>query len=608
MANVEGKAQVSNFVGGLVTDFHELNQPQNTTVDEDNCDLDRKGSRRRRLGIDFEPGYEVSDVTWSTSALAGYYLGNQTWEAVNNDGSKNFLVVQIGPKLYYYDLSVDPVSSGLMPFTTDLTAHKFSGAVSDIDVAATQASITSGKGIIFVCGGKLTPFYVQYHEDTNTITEVELDVRVRDLKLQSGETDFELQPTSIDYKKRYDYFNQGWYITNMFAGIPGEDRLITEPLLDFYYTNYSHYTTTMTNAYPPLSKAWWIGQAAADGDKHNHIRFDISWYKTPYVGNLLAPLGHYIVDPFNIDRSSVSGVAGFTIEQSNDRPTAIAFYAGKVFYGWKNQILFSQTLIDDFGVAAKCYQSADPTAQDINNLVATDGGVIPLQYSGAIVTMVPFENSLLIFCTNGVWALGGGNIGSGFAADGFALYKISSVGALSSRSVVLVDGTPTWWSKIGIYMIASSQSKQGFSAENMLKDKAQLFYDAIPGVSKLFAAGAYDRLKKVIVWIFNGLTTPIDGNSYFCNRCLNFDTLLGAFFPYTLSDLSDLTPRVADVFPLFDVSTSTVSEDVVDALGANVVDALGADVTVNDTVIGNFDNQSNIGVKFLTFTKEIVSG
>lgn len=608
MANVDGKVQINNFVGGLVTDFHELNQPQNTTIDEDNCDLDRKGSRKRRLGIDFETDYELSDDNWSSAEITDIYLGNSVWEAVNNDGNRDFLVVQVGSTLYYYDMAVEPVSAGALAFSTDLTDHKFSDAVTDAEVAASGVSIASGKGVIFVCGEKLTPFYVEYDEDAGTITETDLDLRIRDFKLQSDATDYEDEPTSIDYRLRYDYFNQGWYKTNIYVGEAGYDTLITEPLLDFYYSRFGGWTKPKVAAYPPLSKIWWIGQATPDGDKHNHIRFDISWYVTPYVGNLLAPLGHYIVDPFNVDRSGVSGVDGFDIEQSNDRPTAVAFYAGKVFYGWKNQIFYSQTLLEDFTVAAKCHQQADPTAEDINNLIATDGGVIPLQYSGEIIAMVPYENSLLIFCTNGVWALGGSTVGQSFSADSFGLYKISSVGAISQRSVVLIDGVPFWWSKLGIYAIMSTQSKQGFEVKNILDKKAQLFYDAIPGVSKLYASGAYDYLKKVIVWVYNNDDTAIDSNVYFCNRVLNYDVLLSAFFPYTLSDLPDLTPRVADVFARSNVSRETTTVNVVDSLGVVVTDSGGNNVTVDVITLGNLDNQNNIGVKFLTFAKEIVSG
>lgn len=606
MPRIQSKVTVNNFVGGLVTDFHELNTPVNVTVSEDNCDLDRKGSRKRRLGIDFEPGYELSTDSWSLAVIDSLYLGDQVWESVNNEGNQNFLVVQVGSKLYYYDMTKDPVSSGLLPFTTDLTTHKATSAITNDQIASDGVSIASGKGVIFICGSVLTPFYVTYNADTNTITETEIDIKIRDLKLQSGVTDYEDAPKDIDYKLKYDYFNQGWY----YSKILDVDHKSYDSVLDLYYYREKLAPNSGFSHYPPLCKSWWVGKVNAvnGGIPDTFQTFAPLVYDAVYTGNLLAPLGHYIVDPFNIDRSGVSGIAGFQIEQSPDRPTSTAFYAGKVFYGWKNQIFFSQTLIDDLGVSGKCYQQADPTAESINNLVATDGGVIPLQYSGEIIAMVPYENSLIVFCTNGVWAISGGSVGQGFSADSFSIYKITSVGAISPRSVISVDGTPFWWSKIGIYMLTSTPAKQGFNVENICKDKIQLFYDAIPGTSKLTATGAYDRLRKIVVWIYNGNTDPIDGNVYFCNKVLNYDTLLGAFFPYTISDLTSLTPRVADVFALLDVSTTLETVDVTDGAGNIVVDSLGAAVTVQETILGNFDNQSSIGVKFLTFAKEITGG
>lgn len=606
MPRIQSKVTVNNFVGGLVTDFHELNTPANVTVSEDNCDLDRKGSRKRRLGIDFEPGYELSTDSWTLADLDSFYLGNQVWESVNNDGNQNFLVVQVGSKLYYYDMTKDPVSSGLLPFTTDLTGHKAYSAVTNARIASSGVSIASGKGVIFISGEILIPFYVTYDADTNTITETEIDIKIRDLKLASGATDYEAIPTTMDYKLNYDYFNQGWYYNK----ILDVDHNKYSSVLELYYVREALSPNAGYRHYPPLSKSWWAGKVHAlhDSVPDSFETFAPLVYDSIYTGNFLAPLGHYIVDPFNVDRSGVSGIAGFEIEQSPDRPSCVAFYAGKVFYGWKNQIFFSQTLLEDFSVSGKCYQQADPTAEYINDLVATDGGVIPLQYSGEIIAMVPFENSLIVFCTNGVWAISGGSVGQGFSADGFSIYKITSVGAISPRSVISIDGTPCWWSKIGIYLLNSSPGKQGFSVDNICKDKVQLFYDAIPGTSKLTATGAYDRLRKIIVWIYNGSTDAIDGNVYFCNKVLNFDTILGAFFPYTISDLTELTPRVADVFALLDVSTSTETVDVTDAAGNTVTDSLGAAVTVNETVLGNFDNQSSIGVKFLTFSKEITGG
>ena len=594
MARTQGKATVNNFVGGLVSDFHELNQPQNTTVDEDNCDLDRKGSRKRRLGIDYENGFTLSDDSWALNTFGTFYTKASTWESVENNGNRNFLVVQVGNMLYFYDLAIEPLSSGILPFTVNLDDFR---VPSYYTTSPYEANVASGKGALFVVGEAFEPFYIKYDVDANDITTTQLTLKIRDLDLQDHDMGLTDQFTTLTIQQKYDLFNQGWYSKCPAAGDPNSPT-DGEPVFDWYFHK--------KHKYPQKAKSWWVGKRV--GISTGATIFDPTEYDTVYVGSTLAPLGSYILDAFNQDRSKASGIAGLPVVQESSRPTSVAFASGRVFYGFKNKLYFSQVIIDDFTVAEYCYQEADPTAEKINDLIATDGGVVPLQASGNIVAMVPFENSLIVFSTNGVWAVSGSTMGQGFSADGFSIYKITSVGAISSRSVISVDGTPCWWAKIGIFILQSDPAKQGFAVQNILKDKLQLYYDAIPGASKLYATGAYDRRKKVITWAYNSGTDPIDGNPYFCDRLLNYDLILSAFYPYTLAELPTNTPRVADVFALYDVSQSTEEENVVDESGAIVVDEALDDVTTDVIIIGNFDNELNIGIKFLTFAKEIVGG
>ena len=54
---------VNTFVRGLVTEANELTFPENASVDELNCELERAGNRRRRLGFKIEDNDTPS--TWT---------------------------------------------------------------------------------------------------------------------------------------------------------------------------------------------------------------------------------------------------------------------------------------------------------------------------------------------------------------------------------------------------------------------------------------------------------------------------------------------------------------------------------------------------------------
>lgn len=569
----------------MISDCTELNNPPNTTIDEDNCDLDRKGSRKRRLGIDFEEGYQPSAESWSPDQWTDLYLKTFVWRSVAENGALNFLVAQAGHILMFYDMNSATISAGELPFTVDLDNFRTPAYYSTEQYGV---QMDAGKGALFVVGEAIEPFYVQYDPDTNTISTTEIVLKVRDLTRQDYTLGLTDQPTTLTPAQKYDLYNQGWGVSAIVTSHGGDT---VKPVLQDYFDDGE-------GKYPPLSKSWWVGKISDlnDGGK---TAFNPGEYDTAYVGNTLAPLGTYILEAFNKDRSEASGIAGLPIEQETSRPTAVAFGAGRVFYGFKNKVYYSQVILDDFTVAGNCYQSNDPTAEKLNDLLATDGGIVQIIDAGTIFKFQTFENSIFTFCSNGVWGIGGSTVGSGFSATDFSIYKVTETAALSPRSVISVLGTPLWWAKDGIYTLVGDPAKQGYSATNILEGKIQLYYNAIPPLSKLYATGCYDHLKKVITWIYNSETTVIGGNRYVCDKVLNYDTLLKAFYPYTLSSLEN-GPVVVDCFSALDVLASSTDENVVDELGNVVIDEALANVTVDTTVFGNSTNTTSL-LKFYTF-------
>lgn len=589
MPRQESKATVNNFIGGLVSDFHELNTPENVTVDELNCDLDRRGSRKRRLGMDFEEGSTSPVTTFTDATFATLYPSTFEWLGVAEDGNINFLVVQAGSFLSFFDLNFDPLSAGQLPFTVDLDDFR---APAYSTTAPYAVQMDHGKGALFVVGEAINPFFIQYDPVSNTITTTQLNLKIRDLKLQDNALKYTDQPTTLTFQQRYDLNNQGW---NAKANCEqASDEILHETnVLDFFFN--------FTGKYPEKSKSWWVG-------KHINIKFgadcfNCHQYNTAYFGNQLAPLGTYILDAFYQDRSAVSGIAGFSPEVDNSRPTAVAFGAGRVFYGFKNKIMFSQVIVDDFTVAERCYQQADPTAEKLNDLVATDGGIIQIIESATIVALKSFENAVFAYSANGVWALGGSAVGAGFSATDFSIYKVTEAGALSGRTFISMEGQPIWWSKLGIYTLQGDAAKQGYTAVNILEKKLQLFYNAIPPTSKLYAAGTYDKTKKVLTWIYNSVGTPIGGNPYCCDNILLFDLIFKSFYLYKISPSEGAnSPYIVSVFNVKDIQAVSSPEAVITELGNPVVAEDLTTVDANITVLGNAGN-TNSSIKFLTFFK-----
>jgi hypothetical protein len=585
----ETKATVNNFVGGLVSDFHELNQPPNTTTDEDNCDLDRKGNRKRRLGIDIENDFDTGPNTWTAAQFPTLYTKAYTWSAVNEDGSLNFKVVQGGSQLLFFDMNFDTLSNGRKSFSIDLATHKAPGYYTT-DSYGIQ--VASGKGALFVVGEAINPFYVQYNLDTDTITTTPITIRIRDLQLQDPLESYQNRPVSLTSEQTYDRYNMGWGVSASVDSTSTSNQGI-QPVMPWY--------RRITGHYPDKSKSWWLGKIL--NPSRGIENFQPENYDEVYVGNMLAPLGTFILDAFNKDRAAASGIAGLEVETEVSRPTAVAFMSGRVFYGFKNKVFFSQVLDDDFSRAGNCFQDADPTSEKISDLVATDGGMLQIIDSSGIVSFFVYENALFSFAINGIWAIGGSAVGGGFAATDFSVYKVTDVGLLSPRSILSVEGPPCWWSKLGIYMITPDPAKQGYGVTNLLEGKLQLFYNAIPPLSKARASGAYDSTKKNITWLYNSTTSDIADNPYVGDTLLNYDTILKAFYKYSVTEVTtpgQTSPYLVDVFNVNDIVLAITEEVVVDEALVDVVDEALATVTIQVGTPTNAGNTTS-SLKYLTF-------
>lgn len=553
MPRQKGSKIYADFSRGLITESTELTFPENATSDELNCDLPRKGGRTRRKGIEFENSYTYSAENLTTSSVRDDAIATGTWRSVAGNGRLNFIVVQVGSKLYFYDAGSIPLSAGLKSFTLNLATYKAPGASNPKD---SRCDFASGKGWLFVVSADIDPIYVAYDETSDTITAAKCNLEIRDLDGLDDGLEVDERPTTLSTEHKYNIFNQGWYVND----VRKEGGGSVEP--------YS-YLRSQQGIYPSNADVWWTMKGATGG-------FAQSYYNAIPRGSAEAPKGHYIVDPFYIDRSAVSGISGISVESTTSRPVAVAFYAGRAWWGGQkgtdiNGSLYYTQLLEDESKIGKCYQNADPVSEDINQLVDTDGGVLIISDIGNVLKMQHVGSSLIIFATNGVWEISGPD--GYFKASDFFVKKISSIGASSPQTIIDVDSIPIWWGETGIFSLARDQVSQNLNVVSLSDDTIKEFYQDIPALSRLYAQGIFDSINRRVIWMYSN-EAPTDGQYRFkYNRVLNFDVDKKAFFPWTVGELAADSPWVAGVVILPTVNEITQNYDVVDDLDEVIASA-----------------------------------
>lgn len=535
------------FVKGLITEASELTYPEDASINEDNCVIFRKGNRSRRLGIDFEDGNNIGSYGVSQEELAFSATKIYRWESVANNAEISFLVHQLGLTLYFYDLSASSVGQGLKPFTVDLSGFVASNADNP---GYSEVAMASGKGYLFVVGEKIEPFLIEYRPDSDTITTNRIYIQIRDFTGVEDNLANDEEPTTLSNAHKYNLMNQGWidphnegtgdtvsYFDNFgkLATYPGP----TTNVISSYFSAHGRY--------PGNNKQWWVARNSTDGS------FDPELLEKFFSGTNRAPRGHFIVDAFYIDRSSVSGVSGLPVESTQDRPVTVAFFAGRVWYALNSTVYFSQVL-DNKGKAGMCYQEADPTSEDISDLIATDGGVIPIPEMGRAVKLVPVGAGIVVFGNNGIWYVSGTD--SGFTATDISVSKLNPIGTESPNSIIEAEGQIFWWSKVGIMAMSQKQGMFGtvegvFDRTNISENTIQSFYvNDIPEEAKKTARGIYDPATNTIQWMFRSGNTP---HRFMFDRILNLDLTLQSFYPWTIETVGPyissafLTPNINEL-------------------------------------------------------------
>ncbi len=572
MANSVADKRYFNFTGGLNTEAGPLTYPPNTWQDGDNVVPHIDGSLHKRFAVNYENDYTLSPTGDSATTEQTAAFVSEEWNSVGGNGSRNFIVVQRGAALVFYVNSGTSISSTNKSFSLDLTLYKAPGNPNAAGLA--PISCVSCNGRLLVTSADTDPILVTYDEDTDTISHSAVTVTIRDLYGVTDNLSVNERPAGLSDAHHYNLLNQGWDDTKI--------------------NNYA----SNAGLYPSNAQVW---TAAKD----NSDDFDWALLDKQDFGTSPAPKGRFVLSLFRRNRTYVSSVPNIPSEDESYRPTTCAFFAGRAWYAGVRSsdistwVLFTQvaSTSDKFG---KCYQDADPTSEVVSDLVATDGGVIPIQDVGSVVKLQPLDNTLLVMADNGIWQISGG-LDSVFSASSYEVRKLSSAGCISAKSVVETESGILYWSHDGIYLLARNDAG-ALQVNSVSNTTVQSFYTAIPPTGRAYASGAYLREEKTVTWVFN--SDPLqDGitRRFKKNRMLSLDLRLKAFYPHTVSSITTLSPYMVDVFVTKPRTTVASLSDVVVGSDTVVVGSDTVEVNGNSAVLRNTE------LRFLTCAPQSAS-
>lgn len=525
MAQASAHKLYNNFALGLITEASPLSYAEGSTSDELNMNIYVGGNRSRRLGIDWQSTIPFGALR---SALAEEAVTEYKWVAAANLAGSTFIVVQIGSNLHFFS------PEGVLVDAISMDAFVMAGKL-PTDLRPLNMSFASGNGFLFVCAKYMEPVVISY-DGTSNFSATRLYVLIRDfIGLDDGLGPDE-QPTTLTDEHKYNLQNQGWLVGYNEADGPSVTYWTSFGVQSTYNTSIDSVIDTFhtsVGTYPPNSKSWWWAQG--DG-----FTLDPQALNNLPAGNIQAPKGHYVANAFYIDRSAISAIGTFPVVEIDERPVTVSYFAGRVWYGCQSTVYYSRVLEPNTYYKANfCCQEADPTSQQISDLVATDGGTILVNDIGTILRLYSIGSGMLVFGTEGVSFIQGGN--GGFSALDFAVSKMSPVGMTAPLSVIEVDSQIFWMSNIGIQGMDQKNGIFGpiqgnFNKLNITLDTIQSWYNEhIPPAKRTNVKALYDPSINTIRWLYREDLTGF--NQY--DGSLNLDLNLQAFYPWKFSSGTD---------------------------------------------------------------------
>lgn len=220
-------------------------------------------------------------------------------------------------------------------------------------------------------------------------------------------------------------------------------------------------------------------------------------------------------------------------EEGDPSLICLAEIDGRMWYNFSRRdfnISFSQIKnSSDRTWREKCYQSANPTDPISNSVVATDGGTISVSDMGKVIKFKKFNNYILMFCDNGVWAITGGEPGASFTPSSFSIFKVSNATVISPKMIANTSAGLAFVSYEGLQFLAvgSNGIEVVNKSENRVDDRFSFFPD-MPGTSSM----SFDRKSGRLFMNFKD-QEHFTGNTY----TLVYDIKIDSFYEWALRGL-----------------------------------------------------------------------
>lgn len=581
MARQTAGVEVNAFVKGLITEASPLTFPDNASLDEMNMVLNKDGSRRRRVGMDYEPGH----VNFSSGQVPDPSLvfTQFVWKQPGGYTNKEFLVIQSGTLLRILDSTINPISGATVG------TYNIGSSISR------KMSMASVDGVMVVTTGGGNVYGFDYNG--TSVVQTTGRLKIRDLfgvEDTSGGTDYlegsgvARRPPNLTQAHTYNLRNQTFAIPRQTE--TGTTSAIEDGILSFYKRS----SNTLYPANSDNLITYLYSDPSNTNDKNTKRYFGSDNVANP-LGTNRAPLGYFIIDALTRGASRLSeyaklmsayptltyDVTSLPQDLTPGGASVIASYAGRAWYGgfsaqvtggdsesprMTSYILFSK-LVQNVSDIYKCYQEGDPTSADIPDLVDTDGGFLRLDGAYNIQALINVGDALMVVAENGVWKVTGGS-GYGFKATDYLTAKITEHGCVSPGSVVVVDNTFMYWSDDGIYHINQNQYGD-WVGSNLTTTTIQTLFDGIQYLSKTRCQGAYDSYQRQVRWLYNNYfdsTSP--------PKELILDVNLSSFYQSTLAPLTGSQfPRPLAIVKVPPFTTAQEDAFILTSVGDTVITA-----------------------------------
>jgi len=597
MAQRRGNLDRFAPVKGLITEASESNFPQDAAYDIDNMNINKTGLTERRLGLDVEaeaipvlPNFTLND---KEKGIFSTYK----WKTIANGVEVILRVLQYGSTIRIIE-DTTPLSNGFEYVDIDLTDSGYSIG-RDINSVCQYAS---SAGFLLICNTDSNPVVVENEGvtgETLVLTPSPLDLMIRTRELLE-DTDVPITG-DLTPEREFNLRNAGWPDTATNAlNQSGTEIETGDPLVHYEEIRGSWpVNSVLYNAMKLSTAAEVVGVGSFSAWEDLKVNF----------GNTSPPLGRFIHSAFSFNSElilenglAVDNIAEGTVSWDiTTRPSACGFLNGHAFYGdvdneGKARILVSQ-LAQSVASLAQCYQDADPTAAEINDLLATDGFVMRPTGMAKPVAFRETSKGLIILASNGVWRISG--VAGPFSATNFEISKLGELSFNSPNSVAVVDDVVFFCGDKGIYAVDSNQFGE-LQLTNLTDSTIRTLYldygtDAINRM-----AAAYIASENYIYW-----TVPAEQDGFGNNAGSAYDVLvlnleLGGFFKYSFSSEEgrpalhlplDLSNRVEET--VFEPVTINGGTEQVTIPGGELVTIDKLKVTNNRDTLGfvmSYDN------------------